>query len=355
MWLVTAVATSFPGTAIVCILSVTSSTIRVVTLNYRLVWLAPVILSWGCASVLDEDGALATAAYRIERYGRIVVDARVNGQGPFRFAIDTGASISVIFDELSKELALEPVPGKTLLIHGILASGEYPLVNVGRLEVGREAWIEPRVVSLPRDAIAGSSMEGILGLDFLRRYAVGFSTRERVVRLYPPELVSRRDYRGWTAIPLVPQYVGTSGAAIYVFEMQVNDQKIPAIFDLGAGVNALNWAAANSLGLHPVASKDDTVLSGAIESAPIVAELRIEEVITGRVRWRNEQFLVAELEIFDTLERADTPFAILGAELFNQRDFIIDFARNRLLVRFAMDEADLPGREDLEKSTGNDQ
>ncbi len=328
--------------AIVCIPGITSSTILPVKPSYRLIWLAPVLFSWGCASVLDEDGALAIARYGVEKYGRIVVDARVNGQGPYCFALDTGASISVVFDKLSNELALEPVPGKTLLIHGILASGEFPLVNVDRLELGSEVWVNPRVVSLPGGAVAGTRVDGILGVNFLRRYAVGFSTRERVVRLYPPELISQGSYRGWTAVPLKPQYIGTSGAAIYVFEIQVNNQKIPAIFDLGSGVNALNGAAARSLGLELHASREDTVLSGAIEHAPIVAEITIERVVTERVSWRNERFMVADLEIFDTLERGDTPFAILGAELFNQRDFIIDFTRNRLLVRFAMDEVDAP-------------
>ncbi len=228
-------------------------------------------------------------------------------------------------------------------------------MDISRLAVGREVWINPRVVSLPSDAVAGTNIDGILGINFLRRYAVGFSTRERIVRLYPPELVSRRNYKGWTAIPLKPQHFGMRGAAIYVLDIKVNEQRIPAIFDLGAGVNVLNWAAATSLGLEPIASRDDNVLSGAIERTPIVAELRIEEVTTERVSWRNEQFMVAELEIFETLMNGDTPSALLGAELFIQRDFIIDFTRNRLLVRFAMDEVDVAVPEDVATRTGSGQ
>ncbi len=311
-----------------------------VKLKFRLLWLAPVFLSWGCATVLDEGGALAITRYGIEEDGRIVVDVRVNGQGPFYFALDTGASISVVFDKLRDELALEPVPGKMLMVHGILESGVFPLVSVDRLELGREEWINPRVAALPGNVVAGTEIGGILGVNFLRRYAVGFSTRERVVRLYPPEFINRRNYKGWTAIPLKPLYVGTSSSAIYVLEITVNEQKIPAMFDLGASINVLNWAAASSLGLEPLAPRKKAVLTGAIERAPILAELRIEEVITKRVSWRNERFMVAELEIFETLKRSDTPFALLGADLFNQRDFIIDFTRNRLLVKVSMDEVD---------------
>jgi hypothetical protein len=50
-------------------------------------------------------------------------------------------------------------------------------------------------------------------------------------------------------------------------------------------------------------------------------------------------FTVGDLEIFKAFMLSDSPAAILGAGLFTQRDFIIDFARSRLLVNVAMDEA----------------
>jgi predicted aspartyl protease len=307
--------------------------------NFKIIVLAPVFVLWGCASVLNEDGALAIAPYDINENGRIVVEAQVNGQGPFAFALDTGASISVVFDELREKLAIEPVPGKAVTIHGLVTSGNYPLLSISRLAIGREVWADPRIVSLPGETAANTGIDGILGVDFLRRYAVGFSTRDRVIRLYQPDLVDRRIYRGWTSVPLEPEYVGDTGATLYFFEIEVGGHKIPAVFDLGSGLNMINWAAANSLGLDTVESRKDDLLSGAIESAPVVARLRVDEMTTGRVRWRDEEFTIADLEIFTTLMRCVTPCAILGAGLFTQRDFIIDFARNRLLVKVAMDEA----------------
>jgi len=305
--------------------------------------LAPVFVLWGCASVLDEDGALAIAPYDIKENGRIVVEARVNGQGPFAFALDTGASISAVFDEITKKLVLEPVPGKAVMIHGIVASGKFPLLSISRLTIGREVWADPKIAALPGETAASTGIHGILGVDFLRRYAVGFSTRDRVIRLYPPDLVARRAYRGWASVPLEPEYIGDSGAALYFFEIEIGGRRIPAVFDLGSGLNMINWAAARSLGLDPVDLRDDDLLSGAIESVPVVARLRVGEVTSGRIRWRNEEFTIADLEIFTTLLHGATPYAILGAGLFTQRDFIIDFTRSRLLVRVAMNETNVFG------------
>jgi hypothetical protein len=43
--------------------------------------------------------------------GRPVVDVRINGKGPYRFILDTGAVTTVVSDELSRELSLTPPAG----------------------------------------------------------------------------------------------------------------------------------------------------------------------------------------------------------------------------------------------------
>ncbi|MDH3613295.1 MAG: retroviral-like aspartic protease family protein [Gammaproteobacteria bacterium] len=317
-----------------------------VKLILEILGLAAVFVLWGCAAVIDQDSALAVAPYDINDNGLIIVEVRVNGQGPFEFALDTAASISVVFDKLRNDLALEPVQGEAVTIHGAVATGQFPLLNIDHLSVGREVWAAPRIASIPGETLVSRGIDGILGVDFLRRYAVGFSVRDRVVRLYPPDLISGRSFRDWTSIQLQPEPVGKSGAALYFFEIEIAGQRIPAIFDLGAGPNMINWPAANSLGLDPVDSRGDDQFSGAIETTDVVARFRIDEVTTGRIRWRNEVFSIAELEIFTKLLRGDGPCAILGAGLFTQRDFIIDFARTRLLVKAAMDEMDVTGTGD---------
>lgn len=295
--------------------------------------------------MLDVDGALAVAPYRVEEGGRIVVEARINGQGPFDFALDTGASISAIFDELRDELALEPIPGIKIVVHGAVASGQFSLLDIDLLELGREVWADPRIVSLPGDTAAGAHIDGLLGIDFLQRYAVGFSTQDRVVRLYPPDLVAGRSYRGWASVPLQAELIGESGVALYFIDIEMDGRKIRAVFDLGAGLNIVNSPGVRSLGLEPSKLRRRDVFSGALESSTIVLQLDVNEVTTAGIRWRNEVFLIADIEVFKTLLLSDSPAAILGAGLFTQRDFIIDFPRSRLLVRVAMDEIDISGDE----------
>ncbi|MGB5510866.1 MAG: retropepsin-like aspartic protease [Woeseiaceae bacterium] len=305
-----------------------------------LITLAAVFILSGCATTLDLQGALTVVPYRLERDGRIVVEATVNGAGPFEFILDSAASISAVFDRLSDQLSLEIIPGQVVKIRGVVASGEFSLMDVGHLTFGTETWESPRVVSLPSDSEAAGDLDGVLGVDFLSRYAVFFSARDRVIRLYPPELVARQAYRGWSSIPLTVRSISKGGPAVYFIDIEIDGHEIPAVFDLGAGVNMINWKGAGRLGVRRPLRGRNEVIIGAIDTMTVLARLDAREVTTAGIRWRNENFAIADLEIFETLMIADRPTAILGATLFTQRDFIIDFQRNRLLVNVGQQELD---------------
>ena len=295
-----------------------------------------------CANVLDQSAALATAPYTIEDGGRIIIEAEVNDRGPFEFALDTAASIPVIFDEPRTTLELQALEGQEVIIHGAVASGRFPLIRAARISIGPEVWSKARIAAMPRPAQMRSNIDGILGIDFLRRYAVGFSNHYRLVRLYAPGLLRHQSYQGWAAIPLSPQRVGSSAASLYFFNIGILRHQIRSIFDLGAGLNVLNWKAARSIGVMPTTygfEAGDPVV-GIMEATPKVSMLKAEKVTTGNVSWHNEKFAIVDLAIFETLELSDGPAAIVGAGMFTQRDFIIDFVRNRLLVNVAGAEAD---------------
>ena len=57
-------------------------------------------------TALPEDFAIG--ATRSDRLGRVVAPVSVNGQGPFRFIVDTGANRSVLSQGLVERLGLTP-------------------------------------------------------------------------------------------------------------------------------------------------------------------------------------------------------------------------------------------------------
>lgn len=289
----------------------------------------------GCANelIIDTDGALAVIPRQISETGHIVVETRLNGRGPFRFVIDTGASISVVYEAAGTKLGLEPVPGVQVHVLGMTGSGLFPIGRVAEIRVGSERWENVRVALLPDTVPGGGRIDGILGVDFLSQYAVLYSQRERFLRLYPRELVAGSGYRGWEGIALRDLRVGDGNISVFVFDMYIDAEHIPTVFDLGATVNVMNRRAARALDIlvrRPQAKPEVFGISGSTE---ILAELRVWRLRINSSLWRNKTFLVGEFPVFDTLGLDRRPAAIAGADLFGERDFIIDFARRRLLVK----------------------
>lgn len=289
----------------------------------------------GCASdlVLDTEGALAVIPRQTSDIGHIVVETRLNGIGPFQFVIDTGASISVIYEHARARIGIEPIPNIKVQVFGIGGSGLFPLAEVAELRVGNEQWNDARVALLPDTSPIAARVDGILGVDFLSRYAVLYARREQVLLLYPRELVSDRSYQGWDGVTLRQLRVGEGNAAVFVLDMHIDAQQIPAVFDLGASASLMNRRGARALDVlvrRPSAVPEIHGISGSTE---VLAELRVWRLRINNSIWRNRVFLVGEFPIFETLGLERSPAAIAGADLFGKRDFIVDFTRRRLLVK----------------------
>ncbi len=287
----------------------------------------------GCAAVLEEDGALAIVPYHISSTGRIIVAANINETGPFDFAVDTGASISVLLKETVERAGLPPDTGGSILVHGMVGSGRYPTAIVDTLAVGSEAWVGAKTVVMPGRTKATTGLDGILGIDFLSRYAVGYSAQERVIRLYPPPVVAERSYRGWSSIPLRRLKTSAGPSRLFAIDIEIAGRRLPALLDLGAGANMMNTRALRFIGERLRKRHTDKELVGAVEATIVHAELEVGVVKTARLRWANTKFLVADIHALEILQLDDRPIAIIGADFFNRRDFVIDFVRSRLLVK----------------------
>jgi hypothetical protein len=287
----------------------------------------------------DED-ALSTIPYEIRDSGLVVIEATINDAGPYRLAIDTAASISFIVDDLVEELGLTERLVSLATVHGLLASGQYPAYSIDGIGLGAMTHPARFVVALPQETAQASGIDGVLGTDVLGRYGLEFDRRERVLRIYPGSVLSARSFRAWSELSLRSTTIGRSTGTLFFLDIEIGDRTVPALLDLGAGVNVLNRSAADWLGLRP--TTDDAsapTLAGALMTSPTLVQLTSQSVMTGGMAWMNEVFLIADLDIFEVLGFAEQPLAIVGSGLFAQRSFILDAQGDRLLIR-RTDETD---------------
>jgi hypothetical protein len=301
---------------------------RIVTLLVTGLFLA------GCATplVLDEDGALAVIPHRVSDTGHILVETMVNGQGPFEFALDTGASISVVYEKTARETGIEATFGQQIHVLGMTGSGFYPLAHALAISVGSESWRDARIAILPGSTNASTRVDGILGVDFLSQYAVHHSQGDRVVRLYPADLVAERSYLGWHSIPLFDMRVGNGDVTVMAFDVHVEGWRIPTVFDLGASVNLMNRRAARLLNIPIRRTRNIPQIHGVTGKVPVTTKLIVWRLGIADMYWRHRVFFIGDFPIFDVLDIGKRPVAIAGTDLFQERDFIIEFVRKRLLV-----------------------
>jgi hypothetical protein len=127
--------------------------------------LVALFLATGCADqlVLDDDGALLVIPHEVGSQGHIIVQATINDHGPYRFALDTGASISVVFDKTREQSDLELLAGEQVLVHGMIGSGHFPLTNVTEFKIGNESWSNARMASLPGNSSVPPRSTAYLG------------------------------------------------------------------------------------------------------------------------------------------------------------------------------------------------
>ena len=306
----------------------------------RLKWLgfaAAGLALAGCATTLDTDSALVSAPFAIDASGRIIVRLSINDSAPRPFIVDTAASICALYAPFHDRLGVA-AGGDEITVHGFAATRQRPSLHVVSVTLGAVQWRDVNMVSLPAPSAERSLPDppvGILGNDLLADYGVAFSLRDGMVRLYAPELMRQRHYAGWANIPLTTGTPGTPAASVFFVDISIAGKSARAIFDLGSAVNIVNWQAADDVGLslrdYPALRR--APVGGALDQTPSLPRFVAAHVATGPVEWREEVFSIADLAIFDTLALGDQPAALLGAPLFAQRDFVIDLAGRRLLVR----------------------
>lgn len=117
----------------------------------------------------------------------LTVPVHVNGKGPYRFILDTGATLTCLDRELVRRLALEekPIPG---IGAGVGSSGRMRVFGTDSVRVGAARAHDLMVceVDLAHAGRVGVDVDGLVGLNFLKAYRVTLDFERSVVHLRDP-------------------------------------------------------------------------------------------------------------------------------------------------------------------------
>ena len=113
------------------------------------------------ATTVPGDPA-STAVKLREIDTRMTVPVLIDGKGPYRFIVDSGATRTVVSSRLAAELGLRPAG--TVPLHSVGGESEVPAVQIDSLYVGA---LPAKAIVAPVLDEANLGGEGILGIDTL--------------------------------------------------------------------------------------------------------------------------------------------------------------------------------------------
>jgi predicted aspartyl protease len=284
----------------------------------------------------DLGGALAdpeplfAAPTRLDRIGRVMTHVMVNGKGPFRFVIDTGASRSTLAPHLARSLGLKPSVGKNVMLNGVTGAAEVPTVAVSSIEIG-QLRLENQNLPVIFTSIMGNA-DGILGVAGFhdQRIDVDFK-RDRVTVLESNgrrphfSLVTSRAHRNESGLMILDMRVGHSGRRI----------KVKAVIDTGAERTLGNIALQDELNKRRRGKRDvvSAIVHGATPDITDGEVQLVKQATIGDMTLTNFEVIFADFHVFRHWELHQEPAMLIGMDMLGVLDrLVIDYRRNEVSV-----------------------
>ncbi len=279
---------------------------------------------------LSGDAPAAPAAWvaptRIDRVGRILAPVHVNGQGPFAFVVDTGASRSAIAPELAEALALAPEPGATVILRGITGTEEVPLIRVQRLEFGEVSLADHRL-PVVRPAVFADA-DGILGVEGLKHSCVHADFRRQRISIERGRCP--RAGSGWLRVPAELRFGG-----LFTVKGRIGRTRVTIIVDTGAERTLGNDALLSALELQAKAEDPSyhARVLGATSHAQQGAVIPAPAIRIGEVSITSTQVAFGDFAVFGLWGLDQRPALLLGMDVIGAADgLMIDYRREEMLL-----------------------
>lgn len=259
-----------------------------------------------------------------DRIGRVWAPVYVNGKGPLRLVLDTGASRSAVTTAAAERLGLPVATAPTVLLRGMTGEAQAPIVEVERLEIG-DLSIEPAKVLVVPDAFGGA--EGVLAARGLKDRRIEIEFRKDRI-----EIARSRNQRapaGFSALPirLIRGHVPTVFA-------RVGRIPVRAIIDTGAQQTTGNLALREVLLERRGLEAELDVIIGVTGDTQDGATSRVPPIYLGEIKVSNAQITFVDLFIFKHWRMTEDPAIMIGMDVLGVLDtLILDYRRREMQIR----------------------
>lgn len=274
-----------------------------------------------------EDTSLEIGGDAVEaslKNTRLRVDVAVNGQGPYRFVVDSGADTSVVGMQLVNDLQL-PL-GSPAILNSTTAREIVDRVKVASLSFGPSTVRNLEVPALHESNVGADGLIGIdalvnqrLMMDFVRK-EIKVEDARRPQRHEPGEIVvTARRQRG----QLILAKVAAQG------------YRLDAVIDTGSQVTIGNSALRRKLTRKHDDERSETIAMGVTGKQMKLSMMTIDTLEIGPVVLHDVPIAFADVAPFELFGLSDEPALLLGTDVLESfRKVSLDFRARK--VRFQL-------------------
>ncbi len=272
--------------------------------------------------LVQADEPRFVAPTRRDRIGRIWAPVFINGKGPYRLVLDTGASHSAVMASVATSLGIVPDAASPVLLRGVTGNAVVPVIRVDSLQIG-DLLIEPVMLPIVTDALGGA--EGILGTEGLINKRIFIDFRNDRIRITTSR--SERAKFGFITVP-----IKFLRGRLLVVDASVGEVRVKAIIDTGGQATIANLALRDALNrrrFHMKSTRGDII--GATNAVQSGDTSDTPPIKFGGMEIRGARVTFGDMHIFEHWRLTSEPAMLIGMDALGMLDtLIIDYQRREL-------------------------
>lgn len=262
---------------------------------------------------------------------RMTISVQVNGTGPYRFVVDSGADSSVVGTKVARVLQL-PSSG-TVTLNGMTGSSIVPLVQVDELGLGPTAVNDLQLPVLAEGDLGG---DGMLGIDALAEQRLMLDFEKRLITVEDAKKPAR--YMDGEIVVTARRRRGQ----LILTQAKANGQPVEAVIDTGTEVTIGNSALREQIIRRRGTKLDKIEIIGVTGAIAELEMVTVSEIRLGNVILRNVPIAFADVPPFEVFGLTEQPAMLLGTDLMEVfRRVSLDFRARK--VRFQLRRCETTG------------
>jgi predicted aspartyl protease len=259
-----------------------------------------------------------------DRIGRIWAPVVINGKGPYRLVLDTGATTSAIIPSVANNLGIPIEESTKLKLNGVTGSAMVSFVTAQQMEVGELLMENVRLPVVP-DVFGGA--QGVLGGSGLRDKHILIDFRKDLIRISHSQ--GKRAPPGYTRVPLT-----FSRLQLPMFNLRIGSVRTKAVLDTGAQQTLGNQSLREALVRRARKGRDEAIVGVTLEVAQ-GESFAIPPIALGDIQIRNMRANFGSMYIFEHWKMTDEPVLVIGMDVIGTLDAVIIDYRLRELQLLA--------------------